>query len=75
VGEKTRGRKLINHPVVCELRLDYETFALPDDPEQLLVTYTAPDGSETAERLLLLASWAQPSGSTAVSTGSTARES
>jgi transcriptional regulator with XRE-family HTH domain len=57
VKEKTFGHKLINHPLVGELELSYETLALPGDPDQLLVTYLAEPGSTTAERLALLASW------------------
>jgi MmyB-like transcription regulator ligand binding domain len=57
VKEKSFGRKLINHPLVGELDLRYETLALPGDPDLLLVTYLAEVGSPTAERLALLASW------------------
>jgi transcriptional regulator with XRE-family HTH domain len=57
VKEKTFGRKLINHPIVGELDLRYETLALPGDPDLLLVTYLAETGSPTADRLALLASW------------------
>jgi transcriptional regulator with XRE-family HTH domain len=57
VKEKTFGRKLINHPLVGELELRYETLALPGDPDQRLVTYLADTGSATAQRLALLASW------------------
>jgi transcriptional regulator with XRE-family HTH domain len=60
VKEKTFGRKLINHPLVGELELRYETLALPGDPDQLVVTYLAEAGSTTAERLGLLASWTAP---------------
>jgi transcriptional regulator with XRE-family HTH domain len=59
VREKTHGRKLIRHPSVGELELDYETFALPDAPDQLLVTYTAAPGSPSETCLALLASWAE----------------
>jgi transcriptional regulator with XRE-family HTH domain len=55
--KKTHGVKRISHPVAGELHLAYETLALPDDPGQSLITYTAPPGSETAERLAVLASW------------------
>ncbi|WP_031512855.1 helix-turn-helix transcriptional regulator [Streptomyces sp. NRRL F-5123] len=60
VREKTYGVKRINHPVAGELRLSYETLALPGEPDQTLVAYTAPPGSPTADRLALLASWAAP---------------
>ncbi|THA56173.1 helix-turn-helix domain-containing protein [Streptomyces sp. A1136] len=55
VKEKTHGVKLIDHPVVGRLELPYETLALPGEPDQLLVVYTAPPGSETAHRLARLA--------------------
>ncbi|MGF1431183.1 helix-turn-helix transcriptional regulator [Kitasatospora sp. LaBMicrA B282] len=60
VREKTWGVKLIRHPLVGELELAYETLALPGDPDQLLVGYTAVPGSPTAERLALLAGWSAP---------------
>lgn len=57
VKEKTHGVKRIRHPEVGELELGYETLALPGDPDQWLVVYTAQPGSATAERLAVLASW------------------
>ncbi|MEU5579847.1 helix-turn-helix transcriptional regulator [Streptomyces huasconensis] len=58
VKEKTHGVKRIIHPVAGELILPYETMTLPGDPEQILVVYMAEPGSESAERLALLGSWA-----------------
>src|SRR2546429_8419630 len=57
VKEKTHGVKEMNHPLVGELRLDYETLRLPDDPDQALIVYTAEAGSPSAAALDLLASW------------------
>ncbi|WP_073500628.1 helix-turn-helix transcriptional regulator [Actinacidiphila paucisporea] len=57
VKEKTHGVKHILHPVAGELRLAYETLALPGDADLTVVAYTAPPGSSTAERLAVLASW------------------
>ncbi|MDI1462559.1 helix-turn-helix transcriptional regulator [Catellatospora sp. KI3] len=64
VKEKAHGRKLLRHPVVGDLDFAYETFALPGDPGQFLVTYVAEAGSPTEERLRVLGSWAasQPAG-------------
>ncbi|MEV6397577.1 helix-turn-helix transcriptional regulator [Streptomyces sp. NPDC051907] len=57
VRDKTYGVKRVAHPLVGELTLPYETLSPPGDPDQLLVVYTPQPGSETAERLSLLASW------------------
>jgi transcriptional regulator with XRE-family HTH domain len=62
VREKTHGRKLIRHPIVGDIELDYETLALPDAPDQLLVTYTAAAGSPSETSLALLMSWAATEG-------------
>ncbi|MEU2423851.1 helix-turn-helix transcriptional regulator [Streptomyces sp. NPDC007851] len=52
------GVKRVQHPVAGLLTLPYETLAVPEDPDQTLVVYTPEPGSETAERLALLGSWA-----------------
>ncbi|MFI8003033.1 helix-turn-helix transcriptional regulator [Streptomyces sp. NBC_00178] len=57
VKEKSHGVKRLCHPLVGELSLSFETFMLPDDAEQSMVTYHAEPGSESAEALRLLASW------------------
>lgn len=51
------GIKAIRHPVVGELHLTFEAMPLPADPGQNLIIYGAEPGSETADRLRLLASW------------------
>lgn len=53
----TSGVKLLHHPVVGDLDLPFESFPLPADPSQSLLTYTAEPGSPTQEALSLLASW------------------
>ncbi|GAA2665313.1 helix-turn-helix transcriptional regulator [Streptomyces lunalinharesii] len=58
VREKSYGVKRLDHPVVGALELPYETLAVPGEAGQMLVVYTAEPGSQTAERLQLLASWA-----------------
>lgn len=55
VQAKTYGVKRIDHPVVGGLTLPYETLGVPGDPDQSLVVYTPEPGSETAERIALLA--------------------
>ncbi|WP_282703043.1 helix-turn-helix transcriptional regulator [Streptomyces sp. CC219B] len=52
------GVKRVSHPVAGLLTLPYETFAVRSEPEQTMVVYTPEAGSETAERLALLGSWA-----------------
>ncbi len=54
----TSGIKLLHHPVVGDLDLPFESFPLPADPGQSLLTYTAEPGSPTQDGLNLLASWA-----------------
>jgi transcriptional regulator with XRE-family HTH domain len=54
----TSGVKLLHHSVVGDLDLPFESFPLPTDPGQSLLTYTAEPGSPTQDALNLLASWA-----------------
>jgi transcriptional regulator with XRE-family HTH domain len=63
VREKMHGTKKFHHPLVGELTLLYETLALPDEPEQHLVTYTAQADAESQTALDLLASIAAQQGS------------
>lgn len=58
VREKAHGSKIVRNPVVGLLTLHYETFRLPDDPDQTVVAYAAAEaGSSTDQGLALLASW------------------
>ncbi|MEU6378381.1 helix-turn-helix transcriptional regulator [Streptomyces sp. NPDC046909] len=57
VKEKGYGVKRLHHPLVGELSLHFESFRLPDDSEQTLITYHAEPDSPSAEALRLLASW------------------
>jgi MmyB-like transcription regulator ligand binding domain len=64
----TSGTKRINHPLVGELTLGYETLALPSTPGLSVGTYLPEPGSPSADALDMLRSWiATPS--TAPSTG------
>jgi hypothetical protein len=56
------GTKLLNHPVVGALDLQFETFTLGADPSQILVTYAAEPASRSQAALNLLASWAASDG-------------
>jgi transcriptional regulator with XRE-family HTH domain len=53
----TSGTKLLHHPVVGDLDLPFESFPLPADPGQSLLTYTPEPESPTLDALRLLASW------------------
>ncbi|AEW99142.1 DNA-binding protein (plasmid) [Streptantibioticus cattleyicolor NRRL 8057 = DSM 46488] len=59
VKEKGHGVKRLRHPLVGDLTLSFETFRLPDDPDQALILYHAEPGSPSAESLRLLASWGE----------------
>ncbi|MGJ7907356.1 helix-turn-helix transcriptional regulator [Actinopolyspora sp. H202] len=52
------GQKRLNHPVIGQLDLNYESMQLPSEPELTLNVYTAATGSPTADGLKMLASWA-----------------
>ncbi|MFE2538221.1 helix-turn-helix domain-containing protein [Streptomyces sp. NPDC059371] len=57
VKEKSHGVKLLRHPLVGDLALQFESFRLVGDSELALVTYHAEPGSSSAQALRLLASW------------------
>jgi transcriptional regulator with XRE-family HTH domain len=54
----TTGVKLLHHPVVGDLDLPFESFPLPGDASQGMLTYTAEPDSPSQDALNLLASWA-----------------
>lgn len=56
VREKTSGTKRFVHPVVGELSLSYESFAIGGSPGQILVVYHAEPGSRHERALKLLES-------------------
>lgn len=57
VKEKSFGTKLLRHPLVGEMTLQYETLRMPSEPDLFLTTYHAEPGTQSAEALHLLASW------------------
>ncbi|MCF2536345.1 helix-turn-helix transcriptional regulator [Streptomyces nigra] len=57
VHQRTYGSKRLRHPLVGEITVDYETLALPGDPDTTLFVYTAEAGSASKRALDLLASW------------------
>jgi transcriptional regulator with XRE-family HTH domain len=58
VHEHRTGRKIDRHPAVGDLDLTYDVFEMPGENGLSITTYTADDGSDTADRLTLLSSWA-----------------
>jgi len=52
------GAKVLHHPVVGDLNLDYEALELSGDSGQRILVYSAEPGSPSQEALDLLASWA-----------------
>ncbi|MEV7886051.1 helix-turn-helix transcriptional regulator [Streptomyces sp. NPDC002817] len=58
VKECAYGMKRVQHPVAGRLVFPYESLTLPSDGDLTLLVYTPEPGSETAERLALLGSWA-----------------
>jgi transcriptional regulator with XRE-family HTH domain len=51
VFEKSSGVKVLDHPRVGRLELEYESFEITPLTGQELLVYTAPPGSPTADRL------------------------
>ncbi|MEU9186342.1 helix-turn-helix transcriptional regulator [Streptomyces sp. NPDC048484] len=51
----TRGQMRVKHPLVGELKLDWDAYPLPGGPGPMLIVYTAEEGGPDAERLQLLA--------------------
>ena len=60
VRHKSTGISLLKHPQVGRLELRYEKLLIPSTDMQTLVTYQAEPGSESQERLRLLASISAP---------------
>jgi hypothetical protein len=52
------GHKILQHPVVGRLDLQFEAMEFPAHPGLTLLVYTAPAGTPTADALRMLASWA-----------------
>ncbi|GGL07929.1 helix-turn-helix domain-containing protein [Streptomyces flaveus] len=57
VAARRVGAKTLNHPVVGELTVEWDTLTCSTDPDQHLTIWTAPPGTPTQERLRLLAAW------------------
>jgi len=61
VRQHHRGSKPFHHPVVGDLHLTYESLELTADG-LTLVAYGTEPGSDSEDKLRLLASWATTSG-------------
>lgn len=57
VHQRTHGSKRLRHPLVGDLTVEYETLALPGDPDTTLFVYTTEAGSPSRHAVELLASW------------------
>lgn len=57
VVERTAGIKRLNHPLVGELTIEYEALDVVGETDQTLFIYTTKPGSESRERMRLLAGW------------------
>ncbi|GAV41788.1 helix-turn-helix domain-containing protein [Streptomyces acidiscabies] len=57
VAARGVGTKVLRHPVVGELTLDWDTLAPTVDADQHLVVWTAEPGSPSHDALRILASW------------------
>jgi transcriptional regulator with XRE-family HTH domain len=58
VHEHRTGRKTYRHPLVGDIEVTWDVFEMPGQPGLSIVTFTADEHSESAEKLALLASWA-----------------
>ncbi|WP_123664427.1 helix-turn-helix domain-containing protein [Actinocorallia herbida] len=61
VRGRTHGRKRFAHPRLGEFALDYVAMRAPDDPDMTMMIYSAPEGSDAATSLRLLAGLTAPS--------------
>jgi hypothetical protein len=58
VHEHRTGRKVYRHPEVGAIDVTFDVFEMPGEPALSLVTYSVDQGSESADKLALLAAWA-----------------
>jgi transcriptional regulator with XRE-family HTH domain len=58
VHEHRTGQKVYRHPEVGEIDVTFDVFELPGEPGLSIYTYSVEDGSPSAEKFALLASWA-----------------
>ena len=57
VHQRAHGTKRLNHPLVGELDVQFETLTISGEASQVLYVYTAAPGTTSHQMLSLLASW------------------
>lgn len=57
VARQEFGTKTIHHPELGDLTLDWDAFHWAGDPDQQIITWSAPPGSPTQEKFRILSSW------------------
>ena len=62
VRPKIRGAKGFRHPLVGELSLGYETFSIVSAEPQLMVVYSAAEGSDAEQALTFIEQMAHTAG-------------
>ncbi|PRX97976.1 hypothetical protein CLV72_105329 [Allonocardiopsis opalescens] len=58
VHEHRSGVKCFRHPEVGVIEVAFDVFEMPGEAGLQIVTYSAPPGTDSAEKFPLLASWA-----------------
>lgn len=58
VHEHRTGRKVYRHPEVGEITVTFDVFDMPGEPGLSTYTYSVEEDSPSADRFVLLASWA-----------------
>ncbi|WP_155386163.1 helix-turn-helix domain-containing protein [Catellatospora paridis] len=59
VAGRMFGTKTFQHPIAGRITLDWQMFASAEDPDQMLMILTAPRDTPAHQALRFLASWAQ----------------
>ncbi|PWR11727.1 transcriptional regulator [Micromonospora sicca] len=58
VHEHRTGQKVYRHPEVGEIEITFDVFEMPGETGLSVCTYSVDEGSESADKFALLASWA-----------------
>jgi hypothetical protein len=58
VHEHRTGQKVYRHPEVGDIEITFDVFELPGEPGLSIATYSVEEGSPSADKFALLASWA-----------------